>query len=228
VPDKKSVEMGVRFGGDTITFHGTLPQKEAALVIRVESENNPPLKLVRKGRVVIFWMSVKQFEVSNVPFLYKIICSGNLNEILSENLRKELHIGYESLRESMELELLKGKSSQDDNQVVFDGFVKMKEKFGLYEVIENAIKIGDDLSFTFDLAFSDRAGEGNYKVECFAIQGKEIVGEAKETITIEKVGLAQWITNMAHHYSAIYGIMAVIVAISVGLAVGFIFKGGGH
>ncbi|MBW1679403.1 MAG: TIGR02186 family protein [Deltaproteobacteria bacterium] len=228
VPDKKSVEMGLRFGDDTITFHGSLPQKEAALVIRVESENNPLLKLVRKGRVVIFWMSVKQFEVSNVPFLYKIICSGNLNEVLSENLRKELHIGYEALKESMEIELLKGAPTEDDKEVVFDGFVKMKEKFGLYEVVENAVEIKDGLSFTFDLAFSDRAGEGNYTVECFAIQGKEIVGEAKETITIEKVGLTRWLTNMAHHYSALYGIMAVIVAISVGLAVGFIFKGGGH
>ena len=227
-PDKKKIEMGLYFGGDTITFHGTFPQPGTSLIVKVESNNNPPLKLVRKGKVVFFWMAVKQFEISNVPFLYKILCSGDINKTLNKDLKKKLGIGYESLRENMELELLKGKSSQDDKQVVFDGFVKMKEKFGLYEVIENAIKIRDDFSFTFDLPFSDRSVEGEYKVECFAIKNGKMVGKAETTITIEKVGLARWITNMAHNYSAIYGIIAVIVAISVGLLAGFIFKGGGH
>ena len=220
--------MGLRFGGDTITFHGTLPQPEASLIVRVESDNNPPLKLVRKGKVVIFWMAVKQFEISNVPFLYKIICSGNLNEVLTEDLKEKLNIGYEVLKENMELKLLKGEPGEDDNQVVFDGFVKMKEKFGLYAVQENAIEIKDGLSFDFELGLSDRSVGGNYTVDCFAVKDGKVVGKAEKTITVEKVGLTRWFMNMANHYSAVYGIMAVIVAISVGLIVGFIFKGGGH
>lgn len=229
VPDKKKVAMGLRFGGDTIAFHGTIPQPGTSLIVWVESENNPPLKLSRKGKMVFFWMSVKQFEISEVPFLYKIICSGKLNETLNENQKKELHIGYEALKESIKLELIKGKSSNDDNQVVFDGFLKMKEQFGLYEIVEDAIAINDDLSFTFALHFSDRAVEGNYEIECFALKDGALLGKSKDSIAIEKVGLAKWLTTMAQHHGALYGIIAVIVAIFVGLLAGFIFKGkGGH
>ena len=228
-PHKEKIEMGLGFGGDTITFVGLLPHPDAALLIKVESENNPPLKLVRKGKVVIFWMSVKQFEVSNLPFLYKVICSGNLKDAFSANLGKKLDIGYEALKENMEIELLKGQSTEDDEAVVFDGFIKLKENLGLYGVMENAVNIKDDLSYAFDLTFSDRAVEGNYLVTCFAVKNSEVLGKTQKTITIEKAGMAKWLTDLSSQYSYIYGIVAVIVAIGVGLSVGFIFKGkGGH
>jgi len=229
IPEKKRVLMGLGYGGETIKFHGTLPQKGSSLIVKVESENNPPMKLVRKGRVVFFWMSVKQFEMEGIPFQYKILCSGNLNDILSQDLRTELNLGYEALKKNVKLKLLKGKASDDDTQVVLDGFLKMKEKLGLYEVVEKAITIKDDQAFTFAVNFSDRAVEGNYRVEGMALKDGIMVGKAHETINIEKIGIARWLTNLANHHGALYGVMAVVVAISVGFLAGFVFKGkGGH
>jgi hypothetical protein len=229
LPEKKVV-MGIGFGGETIRFTGTLPQPGATVIVQVMSENNPSLKLVRKGKVIFFWMSVKQFEVYHVPFLYKVFSSGNLAEILNENLKKELNIGYDALKQNLRLKLLIGKPSDNDRSVVFDGFLKMKEKAGLYGVRENVIEINKDNStFMFDLPFSDRAIEGNYAITCWAIKDGVILGETKETIAIEKVGLSHWLTYMAQNHSAIYGIIAVVIAIMVGLLAGFIFKGkGGH
>lgn len=229
LPEKKVV-MGLGFGGETIRFTGTLPQPGAAIIVRVMSENNPSLKLVRKGKVVFFWMSVKQFEASHVSFLYKVFSSGNLTAVLNETLKKELHIDYDALKQNLRLKRLSGKSSDDDRNVVFAGFLKMKEKNGLYGIRENVIKINKENStFMFDLPFSDRAIEGNYAITCWAIKDGVILGETKETIAIEKVGLSHWLTYMAQSHSAIYGIIAVVIAIMVGLLAGFIFKGkGGH
>lgn len=227
LPEKKVI-MGIGFGGETVSFKGTLPQPGTTVIVQVKSENNPSLKLVRKGRVVFFWMSVKQFEVSHVPFLYKVFSSGNLTDILNKNLKKELNIGYDALKPNLGLKLLAGKPSDDDLNVVFDGFLKMKEKAGLYGVRENAIEINkENSSFMFDLHFSDRAVEGSYAITCWAIKDGVILGETKETIAIEKVGLSHWLTYMAQHHSAIYGIIAVVIAIVVGLLAGFIFKGKG-
>ena len=229
LPEKK-VSMGIGFGGETVGFKGTLPQPGATVIVQVKSENNPSLKLVRKGRVVFFWMNVKQFEVSHVPFFYKVFSSGNLTDVLNENLKKELNIGYDDLKQNLRLKLLTGKPSDNDLNVVFDGFLKMKEKTGLYGVRENAIEINKkNNSFMFDLHFSDRAVEGNYTITCWAIKDGVILGETQETIAIEKVGLSRWFTYMAQHHSAVYGIIAVVIALVVGLLAGFIFKGkGGH
>ena len=228
-PEKKVV-MGIGFGGETIGFKGTLPQPETSIIVQVKSENNPPLKLARQGKVVFFWMSVKQFELSHVPFLYKIFSSGNLADILTTNLNNELTIGYDALKRNLSLKLLTGKPGDDDLNVVFDGFLKMKEKTGLYEVRENTIAINkENNSFTFDLHFSDRAVEGTYTITCWAIKDGVILGDTQATIAIEKAGLSQWLTFMAQHQGAVYGIMAVVIAIVVGFLAGFIFKGtGGH
>ena len=229
LPEKK-VAMGIGFGGETISFKGTLPQPGATIIVQVMSENNPSLKLVRKGKVVFFWMSVKQFEVSYVPFLYKVFSSGNFTDALNETLRKELNIGYDALKQNLRLKLLTGKPSDDDLNVVFDGFLKMKEKTGLYEVRGNAIEINqENNTFTFDLHFSDRAVEGNYTITCWAIKDGIVLGKIQEPIAVEKVGLSHWFTHMAQHHSAVYGIIAVVIAIMVGLVAGFIFKGkAGH
>lgn len=229
LPEKK-VTMGIGFGGERVSFKGTLPQPGTTVIVQVKSEKNPSLKLVRKGRVVLFWMSVKQFEVSHVPFLYKVLSSGKLTDVLDENLKKELNIGYDALKQNLRLKLLAGKPSDDDLNVVFDGFLKMKEKTGLYGVSENAIEINKENNvFMFDLHFSDRAAEGNYTITCWAIKDGVILGETHETIAIEKVGLSHWFTYMAQNHSAIYGIIAVVIAIVVGLVAGFIFKEkGGH
>jgi|LQYC01.1.fsa_nt_gi Putative transmembrane protein (Alph_Pro_TM). len=229
LPEKK-VAMGIGFGGDTIRFKGTLPQPGTSIIVQVKSENNPSLKLGRQGKVVFFWMSVKQFELSHVPFFYKVFSSGNLADVLNENLKKEFNIGYDALKQNLRIKLLSGKPSDDDLNVVFDGFLKIKEKTGLYEVRGNNIEINkENNSFMFDLHFSDRAVEGNYTITCWAIKDGVILGDTQQTIAIEKVALSRWFTHMAQHHSAVYGIIAVVIAIVVGLLAGFIFKGtGGH
>jgi hypothetical protein len=223
VPERK-IKMGLGFGGETITFHGILPQPGADLVVRVTSESNPPLKLSRKDKVVFFWMNVKQFEISNVPFYYKIFSSKKLSQILNEDLNASLKIGYEALKDAVQIKILKGTPADDDHQVVFEGLLKLKEKLGLYQIKDDFITINGD-RFSFDLDFSDRTIEGNYIIECWAIKDGIILGKTEEKITAEKVGISKWLTNLALHHSVFYGIFAVIVAISVGLLVGFIFKG---
>ena len=50
-----------------------------------------------------------------------------------------------------------------------------------------------------------------------------------DEVKIQKAGIEAAFTNVAFSHPVLYGILAVLVALGMGLLVGFVFKkGGGH
>jgi len=227
VSTKEQINIDLRYSGDRIYFFGTVPEKGADVVVKLISSATEHTKLTQKGKVGLFWMGTKQYEISNIPFMYKIHSSGKLNSILTTTLAKELGIGYEILKGNMELKLVKGEAPEE-RDIVFDGFVKMKEKDNLYRIAEQRIKITQERVFQHYFTFPQKAKEGTYKIISYVIKGGKLLAMSNDTVVIQKVGMEGWLTRMARNYGLAYGIMAVIVAVSAGLLVGLIFKGGGH
>ena len=69
---KNIVEIGLSYSGDKIFFFGVNPVPGADVVIKLTAEKEEAVKLSMKGKVGPFWMSVKQYEVTGAPFIYKI------------------------------------------------------------------------------------------------------------------------------------------------------------
>lgn len=223
---KKIVEMGMTYDGDTIAVSGTAPQGSQVAVVLV-SEHNPPLRLVRKGRVVLFWMAVKQLEACNLPHLYKFYSSAPLAEIAPPEVARELNLGYGNLRSLLVTKCLKGEPADDDAGVLFDGFTKLKEDSGLYGVEEDALSVGPEGRFEQEVSFPDKAPEGKYLIHAYAFKEGRLVASATREVSARKIGLGAWLTDTARDNGLFYGIMAVVVALSAGLGVGAIFKKGG-
>ena len=225
---QQSIEVDVRFHGEKIYFFGTVPDPEAAVVVKLVPEHSPPIKLIRKGRVVLFWMGTKQFELKNLPFLYKLHSSKPLKEVLTPELASKLRLGYQTLKDDMELHQLSGGEDPDDRDVMFQGFVDLKEKANLYRVEENRIRIRKGRLFEHYFTFPDKAKEGDYRVVSYAIKDGKVLAESSDKITIKKVGITAWLYRTSQENGLLYGTIAVLVALGAGLLVGVFFKGGGH
>jgi len=224
----QQVLVDVRFSGKRIYFFGTLPDPEAELVVKLVPTKPLPIKLMRKGKVVLFWMGIKQFEIHNLPFLYKIHSTRPLEEILTPELARKYRLGYQSLKDDMRLKLLKGTPSPDDRDVMFEGFIKLKEKQNLYRIAENSIRVTKGRLFEHAFTFPDKAKEGTYLVETYAIKDGKVIDMSRDEVEVRKVGLTAWLYHTAQNNAVLYGIMAVVIALGAGLLVGTIFKGGGH
>ena len=225
---QSKIQVDVRFHGERIYFFGTLPDPEAQVVVKLVPKQSDTIKLMRKGRVVLFWMGVKQFEIGNLPYLFKIHSSGPLKNILTPELAQEHRLSYHVLQKDMKLKLLKGDAAPDDHKVMFDGFVGIKEGQNLYKVDENRIRISKGSLFEHYFTFPDKAKEGEYLVESYAIKNGKVLGVSRDVVKVEKVGLTAWLYRTAQHNGILYGIMAVVIALGAGLLVGVFFKGGGH
>ncbi|MCL6620675.1 MAG: TIGR02186 family protein [Syntrophobacterales bacterium] len=227
---KNLIEIGLSYRGDQVTFFGVNPVPGADLVVRLTAAKEEDIKLSVKGRVGPFWMTVKQYEVSGVPFMYKIHAAKPLEEIIPPETARELELGYEAIRQKMKLHLLRGEAAADDADKVFQGLLKIKEEANLYNIVTDPrrLEVKEGQLFKHYFRFPPAATEGTYQVESFAFVNGELVGYGRDLIEIRKVGLEHWLTYTSQNHPVFFGIFSVLVAMGAGLGVGFIFKKGGH
>jgi uncharacterized protein (TIGR02186 family) len=227
---KNVVEIGLSYRGDRIFFFGVNPVPGSDVVIKLTAEKEEAVKLSMKGRVGPFWMTVKQYEVTGAPFIYKIHASKPLNQIVSPETARELELGYDAVRHRMKLRLIRGEAAPNDPEVVWKGLLKIKERANLYNIVEDPkrLEIAEGKLFKHYFRFPAAATEGRYLVESYCFQKGQLVAYGKDEIQIKKVGVENWLTQTAKNKAAFYGILAVLIAMGAGLLVGVIFRKGGH
>jgi uncharacterized protein (TIGR02186 family) len=227
---KNLIEIGLSYRGDEIHFFGVNPVPGSDLIIRLTAEKSEEVKLSVKGRVGPFWMTVKQYDVTGAPFMYKIHSTKPLDQIISPALAEELELGYKAVRSKMKMRLARGEAAPDDGEKVFNGLIKIKEKANLYNIVEDPkrLEITEGRLFKHYFRFPAAATEGRYQVESFSFRNGELIGYGKDLIEIKKVGLEHWLTRISQDHPVFFGIMAVLIAVGAGLLVGMIFRKGGH
>jgi uncharacterized protein (TIGR02186 family) len=229
VTTKPEVNIGLMYNGDHIYFVGGVPDSSADVIVKLTSTENAPLSVNRKGRVALMWMNVKQFKVTGLPLLYKIHSTRPINQILSKELASEYGIGYDVLKDQMKLELVRGEPEADDLDTVFDGILRLKQEANLYNIDEKRIEITGGKLFKHYFRFPSAAKEGVYKAESYIFKQGKLIGKGVDEVRIQKTGIEATFTNLAFEHPVLYGIIALVVALGMGLLVGFIFKkGGGH
>jgi uncharacterized protein (TIGR02186 family) len=229
ITTKQEVNIGLMYNGDYIYFVGGVPSPSADVIVKLTSTDDVPLSVNRKGKVALMWMNVKQFGVTGLPLLYKIHSTRPIRQILTEKMARELGIGYDVLKDQMQLRLVRGEAEMDDRDVVFDGILRLKQEANLYNIDEKRIEITGGKLFKHYFRFPSAAKEGTYRAESYIFEQGKLVGKGVDEVRIQKKGIEAAFTNLAYRHPVVYGAIALIVALGMGLLVGFIFKkGGGH
>jgi len=215
----------------TIGYHGTkLKVKGTGLntsdvIIQISSKPGEE-HLKYKGKAGgIFWMKLGNIIFENVPKVYLVYSTQDIHKILPPEICRQLSIGYDALSEKAKIKT-KMKDFDRDKWIV--EFIKFMEHDELYDQEDQVVKIdkkNHTFSVTIDWPFE--APPGDYNVEAFAVENGQVVEKAQTKIRVEKVGLVKHLTHMAFEKPAIYGIIAIVVAIVAGFGVGMVFKGGG-
>jgi uncharacterized protein (TIGR02186 family) len=227
---KNVIDIGLSYHGDQIFFFGVNPVPGSDVVIKLTAEKEEAVKLSVKGKVGPFWMTVKQYEVTGSPFIYKIHTGKPLDQIISPETAQKLELGYSAMRHKMKMHLIRGEAAPEDEALVWKGLVKIKEQANLYNIVEDPkrLEVSEGKLFKHYFRFPPAATEGRYQVESFCFQKGELVGYGKDVIEIKKVGVENWLTQTSQNQPVLFGIMAVIIAVGAGLLVGVIFGKGGH
>lgn len=217
VVDPAEVRAAMFFDGAVVHVTASVPAgREVAIVCTGDPTH---LTLRKKGKVLgAIWMNVADVSFGAVPTLYLVRTSVALAEVAPPEALIPLGVGYDALAASSH----PGPGAED----LFGELVRLKERDGLWAVEEGGVTLraaSDAVVATTDMTLPARTPPGTYQVLVYAFgdAGGELVGIAE--LVVRQDGLAAFISELATNHGLLYGILAAVVAVAVGLLTGGIF-----
>ena len=222
-----TIDVGTFYNGSKVQVSATVPECDGAVVV-MEAEAEE-MKLNRKGRVAGIWLNVAQVVVKNAPKVYVLAASGKLENLCSPDVLAKLRLGSAYLRRQVQFTCEKPLTGTE-----FDEFLKLKTDNGTYNMdVGIGLKPSEpgkmELSATLPIA--PTIPPGTYKVMLYCFKDGEQICRGVADLTVQRIGLARVLANLAHNHGAEYGLLAIAVAMAVGIVMGVIFNslpGSGH
>lgn len=216
--DPPEVVAGMLYGGTTVRVSARVqPGVTVAIVCRGE---NAPVALREKGKVLgVLWMNVGEVRYEEIPELYLLRTSTDLDHLAPASERERLDIGFAALRASIP----SGGGTDED---IFGELVRLKQRDGLWETAVNTVAMRTDAEGTVvvtDFQLPVKAPPGTYRVLVFTFAAGrgELAGSAE--FRIRQGGVPAFIAQLATGHGLLYGVLAVVVAVAMGLLTGFVF-----
>jgi uncharacterized protein (TIGR02186 family) len=218
-----TVEIGAFFNGQTVKISAAIPAGAQAILEVMGSSADEPLR--RKGRRGGLWMNVGEILVHGAPSLYLVMSSAK--ELLTAP-GPAAAWGYGALEKRISFS---GKIEPSERENFMGQFLQLKESEQIYASWPGAIRLkpaGEGktaLAASFPLPTNTRPGA--YKVCLSVIQDGQVVTRDCTDLAVAMVGFPAFLASLAYDHGAVYGVLAVVIAIVTGFAMGFLFKGGG-
>jgi uncharacterized protein (TIGR02186 family) len=160
----------------------------------------------RKERVAGIWMNHRERHFDDVPTYYVLASSKPLADIPHAELFKKLRIG---LKETV----LKNGAG---DPVFADALIAREQEARLYSFEPQKVSFMGESLFKMVIPFPDSIPGGNYSADVYLFNDGAIVGMQSIPIHVEKTGFDAWVYNFAHMHSVLYGMLAVLIAVSMG------------
>jgi hypothetical protein len=218
-----NVQIGTFFSGQTMTVAGVIPAGSQAVLEVVGSSADE--HLMRKGRRSFLWMNVGEITVHDAPSLYLVMSTAK--ELLTTPTG-DATWGYQSLEKRI---TFSGDIEAAERPMFMKQFLELKESEHIYATFPGALKVksgsGGQSAVKGTFFLPTNTKPGTYKVVLSVITDGKVVGSASTDLTVAMVGFPALLADLAYKHGATYGVIAVVIAIVTGFAMGFLFKGGG-
>jgi uncharacterized protein (TIGR02186 family) len=218
VPDQ--IQIGTFYHGAEVQVSANVAACDGAVIVLEGGDEKVGLN--RKGRVAFIWMNVAQITISGLPRVYIMAASDKMDDICSKETQEKLRLGTEYLRPQMEVH-----SDQPLTGKEFDQFLKLKTHIGTYDT-NNQIDLKQvqpgRQEISSILPIPSQMPPGIYDVHLYCFRRGNLAEEEMGSLKIERVGLPDLMINLANKHAAVYGLVAIVIAMAVGIIMGFIFS----
>jgi uncharacterized protein (TIGR02186 family) len=213
----KQIRITTGFTGTSLLLFGaTDTAGDVVVVVR-----GPRRQVVvrRKERVAGIWVNGSAQIFDSVPGYYFVASSRPLIDIADEATLERLQIGVHRLRLQTT-----GSISADRVKKFRAGLVELKKTQGLFSVSPERVLIVGDRLFRADLTFPANVPTGAYTADVYLFRNGDMMASSETTLAVRKAGLEATVFDFAHQHSAIYGIVAILIALFAGWLAGAIFR----
>ncbi len=203
-------------GTELLLFGATEGEGDVVVIVRgPEGETS----VRRKARVAGIWINRDELRFSGVPTFYRIAASKPLADFVPAALRQRHQIGVDFLRLQPQREV-----NSEEAPAFRAGMVRNKEAQKLYEPEVGRVNFLGSRLFRTRILFPANVPTGSYSVEVLLIRGGQVIAAQTTPMFVSKVGFGADIYDFAHAWAAVYGLLAILLAVLAGWAAGVIFR----
>ena len=227
VPDvsQRDVEIQYSFTGADLLLFGAIvypdgrrPKKPADIMVVLKGPDQS-ITMREKQKVAGIWVNADSARFRSAPSFYAIASSRPINKVVDERTAAIYEMGVDKLQLSPSS--LNDSAELDRFQ---KGLIDLRERAGLYVEQQGTVEITDGVLYRARLPLSARVIVGDYTAETFLVQDGRVVAAAVRDITIRKSGFERFMAVAAEQWPFVYGLVAMMLAVSMGWAAGAIAK----
>ena len=204
-------------GTDVLLFGATEGKGDVVVIVRGPDR---PVVVHRKSRVLGVWVNTAKMTFDRAPSFYAIASSRPLADIAPSTVLARHQMGLDNLR----LELSWAKASANVAQKWRAGLIRNHQAQGLYRVEVGRVTFLGNRLFRAGIHLPANVHTGTYQVEVFHLQGGRVISAQTTPLQVSKVGAEAAIYDFAHQNSALYGMIAILVALMAGWAAHLAFR----
>ena len=216
---ESTVEISSTFSGADILLFGAYDGQKNDDIIVVVSGEKGNIKVDKKEKKFGIWMITESIKFLNVPKYYYIASNRKIEEITNKSEIKKRKLDLNSF------ELKNDKIDYKNlDKKWYEALKRNMKKKQFWKIEENSIKLNKNTLFRKTLSLPSNVSTGMYNVKILHYRKGNLISQEESKIKIDKTGISANIYNIAQNFSAIYGIIAVIVALFFGWFTNFIFR----
>jgi uncharacterized protein (TIGR02186 family) len=214
---KHLVAITTGFSGTEVLLFGAVEDKgDVVVVVRGPARQEV---VRRKARIGGIWVNEASAEM-HAPAFYRVAASRPLEQIATPEVLQRHQIGAANL--NLELADVDDAAAAEFRSAL----LRLKERRSLYGDKVLPVSFLGNRLFRTEMSFPANVPVGTYSVEVYLLQDGQVVSAQTTPLIISKIGVGAEVYDFAHNQPAIYGMIAIVVAISAGWLAATAFKKG--
>jgi uncharacterized protein (TIGR02186 family) len=203
-------------GTDVLLFGAVEDEGDVVVTVRGPEQDMIVRKKERKAGI---WVNSKAAYFRNVPTYYATASSRPMDIVANNQLFATYHIGLHNQRFAPEF-----KDAQKNDGTYREALIRNMQRMGLFNEKPSKISFLSNQLFRTDLHFPANTPTGTYTIDVYLIRDGGIASVKSTPLVVSKTGVSADIFDFAHRYSALYGIIAIIVAAIAGWIASVAFR----
>nr|WP_302474166.1 TIGR02186 family protein [Roseococcus sp. MDT2-1-1] len=195
------------FTGESLMIFGSTEEPlgpggdEVVVVARGPSS---PFVVRRKVQVLGLWLNGPSARFEDVPSFYAVAGTRPAWRILPEEERRALGLGLDALS----LDRRSGARSPGFRAALLE----LKQEAGLWQENRSTVEVAGSRLFNLLLPLPATVQPGSYRVEVLLVRSRRVVARESLGFTVERIGTAASINEVARERPALYAIVCILLA----------------
>ncbi len=203
-------------GTEVLLFGATVGSGEIIVVVKAPESQ---VVVRRKERVAGVWINADSLTFDKVPGFYHVAASQPLTDLLPEATLKSEQIGAENLS----LESV-SPTSAAEFALFTEALIRNKKRTDLFNEQLGEIKFLGDRLFRTQVQLPSNVPTGAYTATVYLVDKGEIIDRTDTLLQVRKSGFEAKVFEFANQNAAIYGIIAILIALAAGWFAGIVFR----